>query len=305
LTSESDFKMRLLNRVVFSVLAFCFLQCIGYIGSTCASAQSISQLLIESDNDLVYFGSGLQAGNNKSTASTCKDILVQLGQFPTESCHASIDNSDYFSRIEKNNWCSAYALYRYTLEVNGIDVVPVPNWERRLRRYCSSETEVWDGCNEKPGWEDSSQGQSDYRDWGADSSVIFIPKREAFQIAFVDLEDREIFRAVDDIQRRNNFGWDGLFSTLEANRGVPIRSHRLEIGHDVKCSHYIAIGVGDESSAMHDRCVNLHDRFGEQFTDSAVSEWFRGLLAMCRNRGDDYNNHSEATHTRSFAGEAH
>jgi hypothetical protein len=47
-----------------------------------------------------------------------------------------------FSGFIGDDWCAGSALYRYTLEVNGMKEFEIPQRERALRRYCASEAKL-------------------------------------------------------------------------------------------------------------------------------------------------------------------
>src|ERR1700724_3980695 len=126
------------------VIMLCFLQSFGNIGCSSARAQAVSQLSVQNGNYLIHFRAGLKTGNNYPSSTSIENGSVKGCQGTTDACQSRADYTYNFSSFVRNDWCSAYALYRYTLKKNGTKEFQIPEWERSLRRYCSRETEFWD-----------------------------------------------------------------------------------------------------------------------------------------------------------------
>src|ERR1035437_7361175 len=132
------------RRMMSFVIALCLFQSISGISSASASSQTIGQLTVQNIDNLILLNSRNIAAKGEILSESGNELVVEIGQGTPNAGHAGVNNSDYLTRVERNDLCAGYALYRYTLEVNGIEMNPLPQWERRLRRYCSGETKLGD-----------------------------------------------------------------------------------------------------------------------------------------------------------------
>jgi hypothetical protein len=146
------------------VIVPCSLQNVCGVGRPCARAQTVSQLGVQNINSVQRELAGIADSAHENPArSTSVQILTQQQQGSINSSQFGADDADYPPTDERDDWCSGYALYRDSLEINGMPIIQTSQWERDLRSYCSGQTEFrylsWFGLKY------GAERKSDYSDW--------------------------------------------------------------------------------------------------------------------------------------------
>lgn len=116
------------------VSTLCFFQGIGSIVCPRAGAEPIGQLFIEHGDNITHGLRSVNAILNVLKKDSCVslrngtaiEIIRDLLQSRTNTRQFGADDSDNLAGDQRYDWCAGYALYRYTLEVNGVKEVQIP-----------------------------------------------------------------------------------------------------------------------------------------------------------------------------------
>jgi len=264
----------------FVVVSLSLFQSISGIGCASASAQAISQLFVQSfDQTRDTLTDISTAQLNTRLGAGCSLSKTILGVFKplTDASQTNADDADYLASDERYDWCSGYALYRYTLEVNGVKELQVPQWERSLRRYCASEAE---GRNRLDGYaEDSTERQPYDDDWGTIFDVDILSQFQRRHVGLFNFQDDEIPKACDIIKWGNYLSLNWARMAEQGYREVLTLNQGYWIGYNVQGSHDPTVRIDDEPSAMHSVSVNLDHRVLNFPTSVDLGKWLREVLA--------------------------
>jgi hypothetical protein len=273
--------MKSLFRVIVFILALGFGESVFGIGSPGAAAQAIRQLRIQDignvESKLANVTDSFKGDSYRSTA-LAKGIL-DFGEGVANPGQFSANDPDYLSRIERNDWCAAYALYRYTLEVNGIEMLPLPDWERVLRCYCSEQTKL--GEVGQLMWEGGGQRKTDHGNIGTYGSIILIPQLQTPQCTLINFQNSEVSSACKLVDWRDHFSWNTIRNSIESDREPPVLLKSPSIRDYVQGGNNPPIWIDNKATSMHIVGIDLNDSFRELATGFNASDWTRILSVKC------------------------
>jgi hypothetical protein len=288
------------------VIALCSLQGICDIGNAGAGAQSVRELIIQDiDNGserIRYTEPMVSACTDLNVVSSASGLSHAV-EGRADSGELGTDNSDYLASDERYDWCSGYALYRYTLEVNGVEEVQTSQWERTLRSYCASEAKSKGRRST-----DSTERQTNNGNWRAIFDSPFASQAESRQFVFVDFQNREIAGACKPIHWGRYFGGYGVSVSRYADHNVPILRQGISIGYDVERSDDPTVGTNNKSSSVHGLGVDLDYGLFEASAGFDMGKWqWESLTPNCGASKEQYEHavqFQDATPLRGSALEA-
>jgi hypothetical protein len=271
-----------LSRMAAFVIGFSLLQCYGCVRYSRAGAQSISQLIVQDVND----GSNRRC-NAKLVAICTEDLNVsssrsirpQSIEGLSNSSEFGTDDANYLSADERYDWCAGYALYRHTLEVNGVQKPQVAEWERSLRRYCTAKTEARDTGEVR--WKGGAQGEPYNGDWRAIFDIDFIAQFQSRRVGYFNLENGKVAKSCKVIEFGYNFARKGFWVPNHGYSDVSIPSQGSLISDDMQRSKNPSIVRDNESRAVRTVSIDPHYSDAGIFTYADLSEWVWDILANC------------------------
>jgi hypothetical protein len=291
-------------RVLWLVFTFCLFQGISGIGCPRAGAQTVSQLNIQNVDYIGEIGTGGNPTYCEPTSRPSCDARSEFSQCRADASQFSADDTDNLASDERYDWCAGYALYRYTLEVNGVEEFQIPQWERALRRYCTEQAKArYYGTNRYG--KEGTERQSDDSDWRTIFDIDFISQIQSRQFGFVNFQDRKVSEACGIVDWRHYFGGKRFEMSKYGYGDIFTLSQGLLISHNVQGSNDPAIGTNDKSRTVHSAGINLNYRGAEASARLDLSEWLREVLAINCGGYTEQDEQTAQPHIAPSAGEAH
>ena len=295
-----------LFRALALVVALGIIQGNSGVGYPGGRTQSIGQLGVKNSDDLIDLGPRFEsADSDPRTESAIDDAVMKVTQCGADARKFGVDNANYLAGIEQYDWCAGYAFYRYTLEINGVKVSEIAQWERALRRYRSHQTKLRYGDLSRVPGENRTEWESDYSDWRADFDFVITSELQFRKDTSLNLENRKILEARLSVDGRDDFS---IYRSPAANDDarIPVPSETLLIGNDMKSSNDPAIASHDKSSPGSLVCSDLDDGIRKSLTCFDVGEWMRSVLAIRCNAKNRQNSDAMQPHEATpSAREAH
>lgn len=281
------------------VALLCSLQCVSDVGCPSASAQSVGKLFVEDIGHSAEGTGGIDPVHDDATVSayivsvglTSSEVIPDVLQGGINTGHPSADYTDYLAGDERYDWCAGYALYRYTLEVNGVEEFKIPQWKRSLRRYCSTQTKSRNGVDGKA--KHGAEWQADNSNWRTIFDIGFIPQFQGAKSWFVDFQDREIADLCSLVEWGDDLSRNRLLVSESRYGDLFTLNQSLGIGYDVKGGDDPTVLIDDKSTTVHSLSINLDDRASYFLTGIDLSEWLRQVLAV--NCGADKEHNDDQT----------
>lgn len=288
----------------FFVGLLCLLQGVFGIGCASARAQAVSQLRIQGVDK-----SGKAASQTEAaTASEFNTRMFEGYSLLAESCINSsklgADNTDYLAGDERYDWCAGYALYRYTLEVNGVKESQITQWERSLRRYCAAQAKSGDGI--AANGEHGAEGKAYDGDWGAVLNIDFASQLQGWKFSFVDFQDHKVANTCQIIKWRGYLGGNGMRMPEYGYEDIFTGRQLVRISSNMQGSDDPSIWINNKAGSMHRLGINSDDRGFDFPTGFNLSKWLLQVLAIDCGTGKEQNEQTAQPHRATpSAGEAH
>src|ERR1035438_9719940 len=287
--------------------ALCLIQGNSDIGCPSARAQTVGELVVQhidnrserrSKSELIPF---CPDDLNVAT-STC--IFPKVVKGWPDSGEFGANDSYYLAGLEQDYWCSGYALYRYTLEVNNLSKLKIPECERSLRRYRASQAKRWNGvtgCSEC-----GAEWQSDDGDWGTFFDIDLIAKNQGGEVLFGDFKNRKISESCQIIKWGDNLGWNLGWMSEQGYGDASTANQRVRVGYNVQGSYDPAVRINDKPSATHRPSRNFNHRTFELSAGLDLGKWLRDVLAIKCGAGSQHDKNVAQPHEATpSVGEAH